>query len=319
MAASTISPFQPEIESVNEFLQRFQLQNLQTLQATSDDAQKAAMLCRALPVNIITDIQRRLKPTVLTAATYSQIEENLKAQFEVKKSVIGSAVKFISRKQKANESIETYAKILNDLASQCDYSDCCRDRLLRDIFVSGLYSPKLISTLLQECETKKFHECVERAKIIEQLASDAADIKPEAKLLQFKLDKSGGTPYSVKSTNKVPGNYLCIRCGAQAKHYAQNCFALKLKCRKCKKEGHLAKVCRSKKVFSTSLGGNTYSREVLAQRESGEDGLMTSQIAMTQQALPKLCTERRGPQFNDCSYASQISDSNDFGSDSFLV
>ena len=81
MAASTISPFQPETESVNEFLQRFQLQNLQTLQATSDDAQKAAMLCRALPVNIITDIQRRLKPTVLTAATYSQIEENLKAQF----------------------------------------------------------------------------------------------------------------------------------------------------------------------------------------------------------------------------------------------
>ena len=129
MAASTISPFQPEIESVNEFLQRFQLQNLQTLQATSDDAQKAAMLCRALPVNIITDIQRRLKPTVLTAATYSQIEENLKAQFEVKKSVIGSAVKFISRKQKANESIETYAKILNDLAPQCDYSDCCHNRL----------------------------------------------------------------------------------------------------------------------------------------------------------------------------------------------
>ena len=251
----SLTPFQPENESVTEFLERFKVQNSQTLTAAENDGQKVSLLCRALPVNIITDIQRRLKPTPLSDATYAQIEQHLKAQFEIKKSVIGSSLKFINRKQQTGESIETYAKILNDLASQCEYKDCCRDRLIRDIFVSGLHSVKLIRLLLQEGETKSFNECVERAKTLDQLAADAADMKPDTKFVHCAVEvnattSSAAIPAEVNATASapaIPDNYICIRCGASSKHFAQNCFAINLECRKCHKKGHIAKVCKSKK------------------------------------------------------------------------
>ena len=143
--------FQIEIESVHEFLERFKVINASILQnEDTTDAARAATLIKYLPVQIITDIQRRIKPTTLTAAKFKDIETCLITQFEVKKSIIGASVKFLSRKQLQSESIQAYAQTLNELASHCEYSDCCRDRLLRDIFVSGLRSAKLVSALLQE-------------------------------------------------------------------------------------------------------------------------------------------------------------------------
>ena len=298
MATNPVVPFDPEVESVTEFLQRFKLQNLQSLQAAREDALKAALLCRALPVHIITDIQRRIKPVLLTDAPYSTIEHNLTALFDIKKSVIGSAVKFINRKQQPNESIETYAKTLNDLASQCEYGECCRDRLLRDIFVSGLHSAKLISVLLQECETKSFHECVDRAKLIEQLAHDAADMKPDSSFVQFKVEKHySASEFNTTSKSRekvVPENYVCIRCGARAKHLAHKCFALKMECHKCRKEGHLAKVCKSSTIHAvyskgedSPLGGAVRRVEGTGQPTTSQEApMMTSQgSAMTSRGL----------------------------------
>lgn len=244
MSATSVAVFQSEIETVTEFLQRFKVQNASALEAAPDDTKRAEILCRALPVAIITDVQRRIKPTLLERATYQQIEDSLNAQFSVKKSIIGASVKFINRKQLAGETIETYAKILNDLASCCSYNDCCRDRLLRDAFVSGLSSNKLLSSLLHECENKSFNDCVERAKTLDQLAHDAADMKPEATSSSFKIVNSADG--SKKFSSTVSANYTCIRCGTRGKHKASNCFAIKLACKACSKMGHLAKVCRTK-------------------------------------------------------------------------
>ena len=60
--------------------------------------------------------------------------------------------------------------------------------MLRDIFVSGLHSSKLVTTLITECEEKTFHECVERAKLLEQLIRDVEDINPSANV--NKIDKN---------------------------------------------------------------------------------------------------------------------------------
>ena len=108
MSFSTFTPFQSDVETIKEFLERFKAQNSAILsREATTAAQKAALLCRSLPVSVITDIQRRIKPTVLSEATYEIIETQLLAQFDVKQSVIGAAVKLINRKQQQSESIET--------------------------------------------------------------------------------------------------------------------------------------------------------------------------------------------------------------------
>lgn len=66
----SITPFHHEIESITEFLERFKVQNSAVLQAEgTSEQQQASLLCRALPVNVITNVQRRIKPTNLSEAT----------------------------------------------------------------------------------------------------------------------------------------------------------------------------------------------------------------------------------------------------------
>ena len=123
--------------------------------------QKAAVLIRALPVQIVTNVIRGLKPKGLATATFAEIEAILKGQFEVKKSLVAASYSFVSRKQKSGETIEAYAQSLNDLAESCGYSACCRSRYLRDIFVGGLSSPKVITALLhQDCDNMDFKAVV---------------------------------------------------------------------------------------------------------------------------------------------------------------
>ena len=112
------APFDTSAETFEEFLQRFTVQASDQLTAAGNDGRKkATALIKALPVAIITDLQRRIKPQKLSEADYDTIVTKLTSQFEVKKSIIGASVKFINRKQAPGESIEIYAKSLNNLAA----------------------------------------------------------------------------------------------------------------------------------------------------------------------------------------------------------
>lgn len=246
--------FQPDVETIDEFIQRFKVQNSAELtKAAADSKKQATLLINHLPVRIITDIQRRLKPKKLSDATYDDIESNLTAAYGLKKSLIGASVNFLTRKQKHDESTESYSKVLNDLASHCDYNNCCLDRMLRDVFVSGLRSSKVIRNLMTECETKKFQECVERAKILEQVTQDLEDINPSArdhathKIDRAKVNTKQNTERYADQVKTVPNNYVCIRCGTKGKHFANKCSAISKICNSCGKTGHYSKACRSKK------------------------------------------------------------------------
>lgn len=238
MASNHSAQFHPELETIEEFLERFKVQMSDQLTQAGDDGQKkAAVLVKSLPVDVVTNLQQRLKPVLLSKATYSDLEQKLTAQYEIRKSTVGAAVQFLNRKQQPSESIEQFAKVINDLAASCRYQDCCRDRLLRDAFISGLRTSSIISGLLQDCDNKTFNDIVERAKLLEQLTSDAQDmrIKPE----NYHANK-----VSEKSV-KCPDNYKCLRCGSNGKHFARDCFAINMLCNYCKKRGHLMKVCKS--------------------------------------------------------------------------
>ena len=234
--------FDPQLETIIEFIERFEVQNSDLLdKAGSDGVKKARVIIKCLPINIITNLQRKLTPTRLSEATYSMVTENLISQYHVKKSIVGASVRFINKKQAAGESIENYARILNTYASECHYKSCCMDRLLRDIFVAGIHDSNILSQLLHECDKDnniKFETVVQKAKMIEQLKLDAQDIKQDETIVRS---------YKVNS-NKISSSYKCIRCLTIGKHLAQNCFALKMTCNSCRKKGHLAKACISNKI-----------------------------------------------------------------------
>lgn len=268
--ATQCPAFNPSLETVVEFLERFTVQCADLLELAGEDStKKASILVKSLPVNVITDVQRRLKPVKLSAATYEDIKEKLTAQYEVKKSVIGATVQFLNRKQLPDESIENYARALNDLCSNCNYKDCCRDRSLRDAFVSGLRSANILSGLLQDCENKSFNECVEKAKLLATFSADAQDIKPSCNhQASYKVFE-----HRPKGMKKIPATYVCIRCGQKAKHFVKDCYAINLKCSKCRKIGHIAKCCKSNAHSSYAVAEDmaTTSGDVATQHR-GEEG-----------------------------------------------
>ena len=67
------------------------------------------LLAYALPVEVLTSIQRKLKPTLLTEAKFENIEIHLKSLYSTKKSIVGADVAFVTRKQLPQESIENYS------------------------------------------------------------------------------------------------------------------------------------------------------------------------------------------------------------------
>ena len=50
--------FNPKLETVDDFISRFKLQNKKALVA--EDSDGAALIANSLPINIITDLQRWL-------------------------------------------------------------------------------------------------------------------------------------------------------------------------------------------------------------------------------------------------------------------
>ena len=168
MAENNNKVFQPQLETIEEFLQRFLVQNYETLSKIvkpEENAKKTMLLARALPVEVLTSIQRKLKPTLLTEAKFEDIEKHLKSLYSTKKSIVGAAVAFVTRKQLPQESIENHSKVLNELASQCEYKNCCLDRMLRVIFIAGLQSSKKMAAIIQDCDEKSFEEVVCKAKV----------------------------------------------------------------------------------------------------------------------------------------------------------
>ena len=160
MATVSFAHLNQQLESISEFLQRFKVQCSDLLEAADDNAhKKSTILVKALNVSVITELQKKSKPTLLTEATYDDLEAQLLSSYGIKKSIIGASVKFLNMKQGSSEFIEDYVRVVNDLASECDYKNCCLDRLRRDVFVSGLQSSTIFNALLQDYHYAIFFTC----------------------------------------------------------------------------------------------------------------------------------------------------------------
>ena len=248
------SPFDQQLESIQEFFQRFNCQMSEALhKVRNDDLKKAKLLIRYLPVAVISELQRRIAPALLTDATFDVIEEHLLQQFSASKSTVGASVQFLTYRQQSGQSLEEYSRKLNSLASVCDYPSDCLDRLLRDAFVAGLNSPAILSTLIQECDKLTFRDTVERAKLLQTFRSDADKIHSSRvhatseEIVCGEVNKIGHK----KTSQTCPrSSYLCYRCGVKGQHFSNNCEAIGKVCRKCNKTGHLARICQQKSSSS---------------------------------------------------------------------
>ncbi|XP_063364495.1 uncharacterized protein LOC134655891 [Cydia amplana] len=213
---------------------------------------KAGVRRRAILLSALNESTYQLAsnlalPGVLENKSYSEVVKLLDAHFTPKRCVFAERYHFHSAMQKVGETSAQWAARLRGLAAHCQFKNI--EEALLDRFIMGMQSgkerEKLFSKELSELTLAKAIEIAEsvrcaRAAASATLASTATAVVPGAESVLKIGETTGGR-----------GN-KCSVCGLSS-HKTENCRYVNYKCKKCKKKGHLRKMCNLKYVESEEV------------------------------------------------------------------
>ncbi|KAL0879388.1 hypothetical protein ABMA27_003149 [Loxostege sticticalis] len=189
--------------------------------------------------------------------SYQELSQLLEDYLDPKPSIWVQQHKFISRMQYPNETVTMFASELKKLTSNCNFNcpNCkhsIADMYLCLQFIRGLKDDDIRTKMLQEKENS-FSELLKTATTIEMSKTENINITntrmisrrdPIHKLstsYSFKnQQRNTRVMLSVKSIKDLKGK--CFRCGKDD-HRADKCGSINDTCHKCKRKGHLARVC----------------------------------------------------------------------------
>ena len=144
--------------------------------------------------------------------------------------------------RKPGETVAAYIAELGALSEYCKCGDTL-ESMLRDRLVCGVNDPQFQKRLLAE-DKLTFKKALDIS-----LALETATIKTPSNFRQQHLLQVLAIAvlmHKVREGEKPPQHIKCYCCG-KANHKAPECCYKDAICTKCKKKGHLAKVCRNTK------------------------------------------------------------------------
>ncbi|UYV69941.1 hypothetical protein LAZ67_7001275 [Cordylochernes scorpioides] len=165
---------------------------------------------------------------------------------EPKPKVIPQRCKFLKRVQKETETVSEYLRELKHLATNCEFGGML-EMMLRDRFVAGLSSEALQKRLLQEEDDVKLDRVLAIAVSYELAEKDASELHGNCigKVTSYSERRIRERHTPVQKYSPTAGVKRCYRCGERNSHLAPACPHKSKACYKCKKIGHLSKVCKA--------------------------------------------------------------------------
>lgn len=191
------------------------------------------------------------------ACEYNTVIDRLDAHLIARRNVIFERAKFNQRHQELGESADSFITALHCLAEYCGYGTL-HDEMVRDRLVVGLRDKRLSEQLQMDPELT-LEKAVTKVKQSELVKKQQEMLKTNFKgdIANTRLDsvytKHGGirprqNQAQPKLTFKKVQARPCTRCGDANGHNFQHCPAKEEVCNSCRKKGHFARVCRSKKL-----------------------------------------------------------------------
>ena len=223
-------------------------------------------------------------PETPESRTYEQIRTALTAHFDSTKNKYAESVKFRHITQQKGESIASFALRLRQGATHCDYKEHL-DRMLIEQLLHGLSDSDTCDEIISK-KPDTFKDAYEIAHALDSTRQIADEVK-SAQLMpaekthllmaaptQYRRGKqsrdfsSRNTAY--RRTQNQPSDdasprdpsrrsddsidyrtqHVCNGCGAT--HKRIDCPYRESECHKCKKKGHIARVCRSNRTALTT-------------------------------------------------------------------
>ena len=224
----SLTEFRPEAECFSAYLERARI-----FFAANDIAEEKQVLVflNAIGASMYSLARSLLAPTDPMTKLLKEITDMLSAHFEPKPQIVVERYHFHKREQASGESVADYVAELRRLASKCKFENFLDDAL-RDRFIVGLRNNNILKRLLTEPDLT-LARAVAFTQNMEAAHANAQVMKmPTASLTVGQVEQA------VKE--RVP----CYHC-ANVGHSGASCRFCETVCHKCKKRGHLARVCRS--------------------------------------------------------------------------
>lgn len=234
-----------------------------------DDTDKSGIKRRALLLTAFGEETYRVArdlvfPDSLDTIEYSSLLEKLNVHFQSKKSTFAERYKFYKAEQRTGEDLTEWAARVRNLAQFCGFKSEL-ETALRDRFVLGLDNTKEKEKLFAESiETLTFSKALELAQSVRcaraalQMARPAtsgeealADASAQPVFALQRRAAQGGV--SASGSGSAPGSHgdnsrvfkCCEVCGYK-NHTKDQCRFANYQCQKCKKRGHLKRMCKAK-------------------------------------------------------------------------
>ena len=238
---------------------------------------------------------------------YSELIDLLTSHYNAKPSSIVQRFKFYNRNRSKEELIASYLAALRALAEYCEYGESL-NMMLRDKLVCGVNHEGIQRRLLAEKDLI-YDKALEIALTMEAAAKDTKDLLATSNSSTAELHYTGTGRGNVKNrsgratqpnyrqqqdsqpkpnSTKGRANPTCCRCGGS--HLASECRFCNTECWRCKKIGHIAKVCRSK---STAPRPTHYTQdfEVSQMEDTSYDLFMIQEADKTREPMTQFHNE----------------------------
>ena len=216
----------------------------------SSDKKKAILLSvvGAETYQLIRSLVAPAKPKV---KTFDELVKLVQEHHQPIPSAIVQRYKFNSRTQQAGESIAIFVAELRRLAEHCKFGQTL-DEMLRDRLVCGIADSRVQRRLLAEPDLtlKTALELAQAHEMAEKGTQQLQQRPQSSSLLKIGQAKTPNhRQQTARPPQQQPRDNLCYRCGGK---HAGTCRFKDAICHKCKKKGHLARVCRSSKQLQSA-------------------------------------------------------------------
>ena len=219
-----------------ERLEQFFVANEITGEAKAE--KRRATFLSVVGCSSYTLLRSLIAPAKPAEKTFEQLVEVLEKHYSPKPTEVMQRFRFNSRSRKEGETVADYVAELRRLAEFCNYGNTL-DKMLRDRLVWGVRNAGIQKKLLGETE-------LALAKAI-QMAQSMETAERNLREMEGATPREGGVNQVTRKTHGRLGeeNGNCFRCGNLG-HTGATCPFRERVCHKCKKRGHLIRMCKQR-------------------------------------------------------------------------
>ena len=213
------------------------------MEGISDANKKRNTLITALGIQPFKTLISLCKPQKPTDHTYEEIIQKLRTNYARMTFPSTERIKFFASRQQSSISLMDFANSLRNEATGCAFPSDFYEQALITAFVGGLHNDQVRKHLMQH-KLESFEKTINDARTFESILVQGTKMtKGDEEFSVMRIQKTH------KQTPNSHSKATCLSCGS-TDHERSKCRFKNVTCHQCKKEGHIAKVCRSRTTSS---------------------------------------------------------------------